>query len=246
MAIAYRGATSGEKNNGGDVALDFATNIPTLAENDVVVLAYSTGDNDGVDHTMAITTGSGWTKIVDIHADDTFDTDLGVFWKRMGATVDTGVTVTGNGGTDASTCAIAVAFSGVDTTTAIDVTTTTATGTNSGLPNPPSIDYDTAGSAVVAIGANANNDGTATTFSGASGYTTNFQTRAANDTSDTTLGVGYNLSPSDPEDPGAFTYSTTDDVSFSWCAATVALRPLAGPGTVVKDIIGMGVVPFAR
>ena len=224
MAIAYRGGTANSATNGGNVALDL-TEIVGLAEGDLVIVAYAIGDNDGDDFTMAIATGDGWAKIVDIHSDDSDDCDLGVFWKLMGVDVDTSVTVAGLGGTDAAVGAVALAFSGVDVDTPFDVTTTTAVGANTGVADPPSINFDAAAAIVVAVGAAAN--GQNATLTAPDGYTTNAEQATANDTTDIVIGIGYNLSPSDPEDPGAFTPSA-DNTGDSWCAATMALRPLAG------------------
>ena len=220
MAIAYRGAVANSDDGTKDVALDLST-ITGLATNDVVIVAYAIGDNDGTDFTMAIAVGTGWTKIADLHVDDDDDCDLGVFWKRMGASVDTSVTVDGQGGNDASVSALAVAFSGVDTTNALDVTTTTNTGASSADADPPEIDWSTAGTAVVICVAAAHD--AAGTFTFPAGYTTNAQQRTHADTTDATVGIGYKLSPADPENPGAATHSNTATTA-SWCAATIALR----------------------
>ena len=224
--ITFVDSTSNSAVNGGDVVVDL-TDIADLAEDDIVILSYAIGDNDDGDFTMAISSGAGWTKIADLYSNDSDETNLGVFWKIMGATPDTTVTVDGLGGSDASTTAVAMAFRGVDQTTPLDVTTTTATGINSVLANPPSIDHNgSTGTIVVAVGAGAHGGGVQT-YTGGAGYTTNFATIGANDTTDSTIGMGHSLSPSDPEDPPVFAFSGSDGTTLSWCAATVALRAAA-------------------
>lgn len=44
------------------------------------------------------------------------------------------------------------------------------------------------------------------------------------------------------DDPGTFTPNS----NRFWAAATIAIRPAAAGGTAVKDIIGVGLIPFAR
>jgi hypothetical protein len=225
-AVTYVGGTSGTAENGGDVALTLS-NITGLQEDDIVILAYGIADNDGTNFDMGIATGSGWTEVADLHAEDNYDCDLGVYWKIMGATPDTSVTVDGQGGNDASVTAIAMAFRGVDTTTPMDVTPTTAETSGTSNPNPPSIDHNgSTGTAVVAIGA-ASNTRNGETFSAPAGYALDFITVGQGDSSDGTLGMGYNLSPSDPEDPPAMTIAS-DSALFSSCAVTIALRAAAG------------------
>jgi hypothetical protein len=221
MAISFLGQDIARANNGGDPSIDLTT-IVGLAENDLVVVAYGIGDNDGVDETMAMIT-TGYTKIADLFADDDQDTNLGVFWKFMGATVDTTAVCDGLGGNDAAVSAIALAFRGVDTSTPIDVTTTTATGVNSNIPDPPSIDYPSTGVWTLAAGAFGHTSGPTVTMT----VPTNYAgiSYSANDTSDVCTALAYYDSPADPEDPGAFGPSIADNVAHSWCAATVALRP---------------------
>jgi hypothetical protein len=231
MVISFVGSASNRANNGNDVTLDLTT-ITGLAENDIVIVAYAAGDNDDVDETMAMTT-SGYTKVADLFSDDDFDTNFGVFWKVMGETVDTTAVTSGVGGNDTGQSAVCMVFRGVDTTTPMDVTPTTATGTNSILANPPSIDYNDANAWVVATGGGAHNTGINRTYSAPANYD-DMISNGGNDTSDSSVGMCYRPDPGDPEDPGAFTWSDTDAVTFSWCAATLALRE----AVTVQDIEG--------
>lgn len=227
-AITYVGTTENSSNNGADVTLTLS-NIAGLAENDIVIVSYTIGDNDNVDMDMTVATGEGWTEIADVFSNDSNDSNLGVYYKVMGTTPDTSIALDGLGGTDTDTVAIAMAFRGIDITNPIDVTTQTATGINTADADPPSIDHnDTDGIAVVAIGASGHDHAESANYTGPTGYTTNFQNDNGSDTTDSTLGMGYNLSPSDPEDPGVFNLSS-DSVNNAWTAATIALRAKGNP-----------------
>jgi hypothetical protein len=224
MAITYVSKSS----NGGFDGLDVTLTLTGLAENDIVIVAYS--ENDATDRTMSIV-DSGWTTVSDLYQSDVYSCNLGVFYKVMGATPDTEVTVNGHGNSEVPVVACALAMRGVDTTTPLDVAVTTATAGNAVHPNPPSIDYADAGCAVVAVGASANNSGSSQTCSFPTGYTTNNVGVVRRDTSitkDSGVWMGLNTAPSDPEDPGEFTLSNGGDTADSWCATTIALRPAAG------------------
>jgi hypothetical protein len=225
-AVSYIDSTTANANNGADATLDL-TAITTLQEDDLVIVAYSIGDNDNNDYDMALVSATGWTEVADLYSNDGRDANLGVFYKVMGTTPDTSVTVDGLGGTDTDTSAVAMAFRGVDTSTPMDVTDTEATGTNTMHPNPPSIDHNNpSGVFTVIAGANAHTQG-AQSFTFPTGYTTNAVDQTGDDTTDGSVGLGYNTSPSDPEDPGTMTLSGSDSGQYSWAAVTMALRPAA-------------------
>ena len=229
MAITYVGKTWNGVLSGANVPLTLS-DITGLATGDIVVVAYVIGDDDNTDFTMSIATGTGWTKIVDSFSNDTKDTNLGVFWKIMGLTPDTSVTVDGQGGTDAGTACIAMAFRGVDQANPIDVETVIATGVDTLLANPPSINHSgLAGTAIIAIGSSGNSE--LGSYVAPSGYSTNFTSTNSPDSTNALIGMGYNLSPSDPEDPNAFTFDGDDGTGYSWCACTIALRPASTPST---------------
>ncbi len=174
---------------------------------------------------------SGYTRTVSISADDTFDTYLGVYYKFMGATPDTSLVITGGTASASNAGAIAVeVWRNVDSILPFDVTTTTATGINSVLCNPPAITPVTPGAIIVAGGAGAHNQSTAT-FS--SSDLTAFLSSGGNSTNDVTIGLGYKVWESGAFDPAAFTFSGSDSTNFSWAAATLALYPTQGfTGTV--------------
>ncbi|MEO0215666.1 MAG: hypothetical protein ABIL14_01445 [candidate division WOR-3 bacterium] len=240
MAISFVGSASGFASDGGDVTITLPAGIQ---ENDLVIVGYSIGDGDNVDFDMALLT-SGYTKVADLFSDDTNDTNLGVFWKVMGATPDTSVVCDGQGGLNASVAGVCMVFRGVDTTTPMDVTPTTSTGINTFNPNPPAISWVTSGSWTVIVGANGHSRGSTGTYTFPTGYTTNALSRGADDNYDTTIGIGYNPNPALPEDPGVMIHSGTDNGMFSWCAVTLALRPASGSAPVelrTLSLLGVGV-----
>jgi hypothetical protein len=225
VAIEFVGSAEGSAQNGASVTLT----LPTALQNDLVIVAYSIADNDTVDFDMAMVTAD-YTEVADLFSNDSNDSYLGVFWKVMGATPDTTAQVAGLGGTDAAVAAVAMVFRGVDTTTPMDVTPTTDTGQSTTHPNPPSINHNNpSGVWTVIAGCGSHNGGAAPTFTFPTGYTTNAVDDSESDTTATTVGMGYNSAPSDPEDPGVMTWSGVDALSNSWCAATIALRPATAP-----------------
>ena len=243
MAISFVNGGVANKNNGGNPSLDVST--WGLAENDLIIVALGIGDNDGVDFTMSMTS-SGYTLVTgaDLFADDTQDANLGVFYKFMTASLDSTVVGNGQGGNDAGVSEAVIAFRGVDTTTPFDSTTpTTATGLNTYDADPPSIDHSgTAGNWVVIAACSGTTLGAGATYTFPTNYTTNGQEDRGNDTSDVTTGLGYNTSPSDPEDPGAFAHNGTDSTNFCWCAVTMALLAAAAPagGAHLLTLMGVG------
>jgi len=247
MAISHVGGTTNAQANGGDPVLTLS-GIAGLAQDDLVIISFGIGDSDGVDFTMAVLTGTGWTKRQDLFANDLQQASLGTFWKFMGASPDTSVTLDGLGGTNAACAAACIAFRGVDTTTPFDVADTTATGINSYIANPGSINWTTAGAWTVIAGASAHTNG-AVTYTMPTGYTTNPQSVGANDTNDITVGIAYKTSPASPEDPGNMSPSGGDVADFSWCAVTMALRPAgaaAGGRSMLRRRLSSGIWTASR
>jgi len=217
MAISFVGSTN--TTVADQVTFNFA--LPTCLENDIVVVVVGSS-SVADDPTIGVTT-SGYTEETELYSNDSMDSNFSVSWKRMGATPDTSVDCEGTGGTSLGTTAIAYVLRGVDTTTAIDVTTTTATGGNSSIPNCPSITPTTEGAWVVACGVGAEGDSSITA---PTGYT-NHHAQTNNVPYDHTVAVCSKAwSGSGAEDPAPWTDWTTG-TSYSWCAATLAFRPVA-------------------
>lgn len=227
MAISFIGSTSEAALNGSDITLDL-TVISGIAQNDIVIIGYAIGSSDDGDYNLVVNTPTDYNEVADLFADDTQDCQLGVFYKVQGATPDTDVVVEGFGNMNNSVTVIAMVFRGVDPTTPMDVTPTTATGIDSANANPPSINHNNpAGVWTVIVGAAGHNQGDGRSFTFPTGYTTNAVSLSANDSDDILLGMGYRSSGvSDPEDPGVMTFTGgADNVIFSWCGVTIALRP---------------------
>ena len=195
----------------------------TPAVDDLVILAFAVANDDtAVDLNLTVTT-AGYTELADLFSDDAVqDTNLAVFWKRMGNPPDTSVDVgqtfdIGNAG------AVAVhVWRGAHSVTPIDVTTTTATGVNTVLADPPSITPANPGAVIIVVGAGSHYGGVATfTHSGLS----NVVSAGSNDNEDITVAIGYYASwASGAYNPAAFTFSSGDSADYSWCAATIAIR----------------------
>jgi hypothetical protein len=133
---------------------------------DLVIIQYLIAAQTGRTPAPAITT-SGYTSGTQLGNNGVgFNCYQNYFYKFMGGTPDTTVTLTQTFNVaDAGACLIMV-FRGVDSTTPIDVTPTTMTGTGttagSNKPNPAAITPTTAGAWIIALGAQA--VGTAVAF----------------------------------------------------------------------------------
>lgn len=242
-AISFIGSCEASSSSNADATCT----LPAMSQNDLVLCAGAIGDNDGVDQTMAMIT-AGYTTVpgADIHSDDTQDVDLAVFYKFMGATPDTTAVFDGVGGTDAAAAVVCMVFRGVNTVTPFDVAAVTATAIDTMHPNPDTVDWITSGTWVYIAGASGHTLLGAGTYTFPTGYTTNAIDRGHDDTSDVTVGAGYNTSPADPENPGIMTHSGTDSTSFSSAAVTIALREFVAPictAGLNMTLLGVGGCP---
>lgn len=239
-AISFVGSAENGTANNADPTADL-TAISGLAENDLVIAACGLGDADAVNLDVTMNT-AGYTGINDLFADDTHETSFEVFYKFMGSTPDTSVVCEGStGGNDTGTAIVAIAFRGVDTTTPFDVASTSVTGINDPDADPPSIDWSTSGVWTVIAVASAHALGTNCTSDAyvfPTGYTTNQIECAGNDTTDISVGMGYNSAPADPENPGIVDHNGTDSTNNSWAAVTMALRPQSTVAPTVSNSTG--------
>ena len=182
---------------------------------DVVVVGYSIGSNVDIDVSV-----TGYVEVADLLSTDTFRENLGIYYKVMGGTPDTsltlGATTNANFG---GVCAIQV-WRGVDTTNVLDVAAQTATGADSRRANPPSITPTTSGAVIVAIGG--------TTAYGVVFQTPsdleNWLTALAGTAYNNPIGMGSKAWTGGAFDPVEFGVNT-DSTSSCWAAATIALRP---------------------
>lgn len=129
----------------------------TPAVGDLVVFAST--NNAGADRTFTATS-SGWTKLFDLYANSTYDTNVAVWYKYLTGAAgltnfvyDLGVSTASNN--------LVYVFRGVDPGAPLDVTSTSALSTTTGVPDAPTITTATGSCVVLAIGACAANGGLA-------------------------------------------------------------------------------------
>jgi len=212
ISVVDSGSTAAAATNGGDVALT----VSSLAENDLIIVMGGIG---GSAAGTAGATGNNSGAFQSLFNNDAGANIFYVGWQRMGVTPDTSITCTGNGDAGDATAYACITLRGASLDSPpTDATTTTASSTSTN-PNPPSIDWSTAGTAVIAGALSEVNDAAIVAPSGYS--TATVWTDNGNDTEDATVGIAYLLAPADPEDPAAF----TSWGSGLWQAATVAIKP---------------------
>lgn len=191
-----------------------------LQENDLVVVFFGFTESTPADPEVPTLTGYTAAHAA-LSATNTAKSSLRTFYKFMGATPDTVVNLTADMATDQSGAAQARVYRGVNTTTPMDVAATTATGDTNGLMNPPAITPSTVGAAVVTGGIVTSNSNL--TSAQVVGELDDYGSSGG---SHPEIGVwcGHLLNWTS----GAVNPSTTggnSSASFSWCAATLALRP---------------------
>jgi len=189
------------------------------AQNDIVLVFLSAAMNSDVD--FSTYKPSGYTVNADLYANDGLDSNLGVFYKIMGSTPDTSVSIS-SGLTKLQW--LVYVFRGVNTTTPLDATTTTNTRIDSADGLSPSITTVTANAMVLsAYGTGDFNSLTAAP----SGYTVETGGLSGYGR----IGVGYKLkATAGLESPSAWDHSATSTLNSS-CTATVALRPAGASST---------------
>jgi hypothetical protein len=227
-AIQYVGGATASARDTGTVTVTFTSLTGGIGggvlTDDVVVVATALGKNSNVAMTMST---AGYTTLFDLYGDDNDDTNLGIFYKVMGATPDTSAT-TGNTLTTNDTAVLGVqVWRRVNTSTPIGVSGSFVSS-NTGDPNPPAITTGTRGSLVIAVGSSGHTQGTVLATQG--GDLENFITDGQNaGQSDSTLGMGSVISsPTRPAgtsvDPIAFVVNGTG-INSSAAAATFELIP---------------------
>jgi hypothetical protein len=146
------------------------------SQNDIVIVGYSIGS--AVSRTAQFSI-SGYTTLASLTVADTYDGNLGVFYKIMSASPDTTVTIPATGLVGDSGAVTIQVFRNVDT------------AANGRRPDPIAITVITENAWIVVIGGSSHVAGSTETFTAPTGYTTNFLTLATNETVDTTIGSGY-------------------------------------------------------
>lgn len=217
------GYVTGFVGTTSNVTVTFGGNLTggiasSASQGDLVLVFYATGAQ--TDRTMDV---SGYTLIDERYANgSTYDTNLGAFYKFMGSTPDTSVTLVGGtfNANDAGAALVQV-WRNVNTTTPIfeDSWTTALTSVvinPDNLANTPPTGY-----VLVACGAGAHARGGTVTYS--SSDLTDFKSASGNDTFDVTIGGGYSTTSTNP---ASFTFSSTDSTTYSSAAVSISLNPM--------------------
>jgi hypothetical protein len=231
VAISYVGGASNVNLNAGSVTVTLPGG---MAANDLILLAWSCGDDDFTQPTLAMTTG-GYTELttstLSVDGGAGGDGNLAVFYKYHNGSDTTAVTAASGTGTDSSNAVAVLVFRGVALAVdggPLEVAIATATGTTAGDPNPPSVSGFDEATAVVVIAGATTDVGATPTLTAPANYTTNAVLAAhTTETNRAGIGLAYREDPGDPEDPGAFTSG-----GDAWAAATMVLRAAAEPKAI--------------
>ena len=224
MAISYLGEVS-VTHDGSVGGMTVSLTSLSLQQDDVVVVGFLLASN--TDRSIGVNT-AGYTEEAELFANDTYDANLSVSWKRMGSTPDSSVDVSGPGSSTHPARIIARGYRGVDTTTAMDVARTTATGTNGLLVDPPSITPTTSGALIVAWGCGAANAAALSTAYSSSDLT-DFTSGIVSNFYDLAYGVGHKSWTSGAFDAAAWT-GTETATTDSRASVVLALRPATASG----------------
>lgn len=231
MPISFIGSATGSAINAGSVTV---TLPGSMLVNDLILLAWSCGDDDFTQPTLAMTT-AGYTELTTstLSADGVAsgDGNLAVFYKFHNGTDTDAVTAASGTGTDSSNAVALMVFRGVAPVSyggPLEIAIATATGTSAGDPNPPSVTGFTEATSAVVIAAAMSVATTALSLTAPTNYTTNaVSVGSASETFAATAGLAYRLTgAADPEDPGVFTDS---GAGAAWCAATMVLKAFVKP-----------------
>lgn len=226
MAATLVGTAAVSSGSGTELTIDLTALTgglgSTALAGDTVVLSFHFLTVGESGRTLEPTT-SGYTKLANLFANDTYETNLYVGHKIMGGTPDTTVVVPSpvNGRPNIASVEV---WRGVDSSTPIDVTTTTDTGVNGGIATPPAITPVTTDALIIIIGANSTTASEPITAI-SSGYSNELIENAPS-TTYASLGTGSKAWISGTETPGVYTGGGTVTTS-SWAAVSLVLRPAA-------------------
>jgi hypothetical protein len=223
VAISRIGGASGNAINAGSVTV---TLPGSMAVNDLILLAWSCGDDDFTQPTLAMTT-AGYTELTTstLSADGgtAGDGNLAVFYKFHNGTDTNAVTAASGTGTDSSNAVALQVFRGVALVAnggPLEIAIATASNTTGGDPDPPQVTTFDETTGVVVI-AGASSGSAAGAYAAPANYTTNaVLVDAAAETFRASAGLAYREDPADPENPAVFNGAHTG----AWCAATMVLK----------------------
>jgi hypothetical protein len=203
-----------------------------MAVDDLIILAWSCGDDDFTQPTLAMTTAN-YTELTTstLSADGATsgDGNLAVFYKFHNGSDTTAVTAASGTGTDSSNAVAVLVFRGVATVAQsgpLEIGIQVSSSSSGGTPNPPSVSGFTEATAVVVIaGATSSPSATDPIPTAPANYTTNaVLTSSSAETFRAGVGLAYREDPADPEDPAFFNTAGAG----AWCAATMVLKEAPG------------------
>jgi len=231
MTIKFVGGASylGSDTSGTNVNIPLNSGLTggiesSVRTGDMVIVVHSVSSTTNSTLTIRDPSSVAYTLIgSELYSDDTYDTNLRVAYKFMGATPDASVSFSDNLGGTNGRIATAYVLRGVNSTTPLDVAAVTATNTNTGNVDPPSITPVTSGAAIVAFGAAAHNLG-GVFFSFPSGSLYSWIANSNNTSNDSSHGIVQYAWTSGAFNPAAWTLAGTTTTD-SWASITVALRP---------------------
>lgn len=235
---ALAGATSGSTNISLSSGLTGGI-ASAVSADDYVVAVFAVSST--ADRTLSITdpSAAAYTLLgTELYANDTYDANLRVAYKKMGSTPDAYVTFGNTGATnDAGVIGVYV-LRGVDLTTFLDVAVATVTGLNGGNPDIGSTTPVTLQASTLFVGATAH-DGTLTSYTNVPGFR-NFVQQGGTGVNAIRLFIG--MSPSEWASGSYNPVAVTGNVSvntFSWGGMAIVMKPLQ-PAQTFSDA-GTGV-----
>jgi hypothetical protein len=225
MAISRIGGGVNSAINAGSVTV----NLPgSMAADDLIIVAWSCGDDDFTQPTLAMTT-SGYTELTTttLSADGgtAGDGNLAVFYKYHNGSDTNVVTAASGTGTDSSNAVAVQVFRGVALLAdggPLEIAIQVNSGTTGGDADPPQVSTFTESTSwVVIAGATSCVSGTDPIPTAPANYTVNAQlTSSGAETFRAGVGLAYRSGASDPENPAVFSSASTG----AWCAATLVLK----------------------
>lgn len=244
MAISYVGGLTVQNTALAPSTQSISLTSLSLANGDLVLVSYSLATSSSDADLSAKISTSGYTQVTELFANDSCASNMAVFRKTMGSTPDTDLVVVGRNTTSQGSTVVISVFRGVDGTNPLDVTTTTATGIDTGNANPAAITPASSGNVIVLFASSGTSNIARTYTTASTAYMSGFQqTNSSGSTLGITSGSGYvtGQSAGVSYDPATWAISVSS-TTFSWTAATLALRapstPITGTASGTLTISG--------
>lgn len=222
MAITYVGSSAASLAGSTTTGITIPLNSGLVggsgtgvATGDLVIVSLAHGAV--VDTAMSLVS-SGYTEITEQYSNDTYDTNLAVFYKFVTAGSDTAVISTNPGSAAYAQAMTVHVFRGAKTTSGITIVP--ATGIDSGRPIIPNINT-LANSVVLHIGAYAN--ATSTVALSGTGLT-DVRTAIYPDTTAVSLLSGYIVQATAGTVTGQTLTNAGSNTAMSWASAAVAIQ----------------------